>query len=89
MIQTFAISNGQEFVLAIIGMGIGGGIIMSFLGMLTKAFGRRERKDDPEETRLIQELHQIATKLEGRVESLETLIVDRERKLSDEKPGHE
>ena len=45
------------------------------------AHGKRSRRaDDPEETRMIQEMHRGIEKLEQRIESLETLVLDKERK---------
>lgn len=59
---------------------VAGIVALSFLKMLAQGFSRRqEAKNDPEETRLIQEMHRNLTRLEDRIESLETLIVDRER----------
>ncbi|GMW02067.1 MAG: hypothetical protein AMXMBFR84_32030 [Candidatus Hydrogenedentota bacterium] len=43
--------------------------------------GTTARKNtDPEETRLIQDIYHGLMKMEERVESLETLLVERERK---------
>ena len=41
---------------------------------------RRSGKTEAEETRLIQEIHYGFVKMERRVESLETLLLDTERK---------
>ena len=41
---------------------------------------RKGNRAEAEETQLIQEIHHGLLKMEERVESLETLIVDRERK---------
>lgn len=40
---------------------------------------KKTAKSDADETRLIQEIHQGLTKMEGRIESLETLLLDQER----------
>ena len=40
---------------------------------------RRSGKTEAEETRLIQEIHHGLVKMESRVESLETLLLDSER----------
>ena len=38
---------------------------------------RRSKGAAPEDTRIIQEIHQGLTKMEERIESLETILVDR------------
>ena len=40
---------------------------------------KRSAKTDADETRLIQEIHHGLTRMEQRVESLETLLLDQER----------
>ena len=47
-------------------------------------FSRTRGKLDQEETQLIQQLHRQLTKLEGRMEALETILLEIERKK--EKP---
>ena len=51
-------------------------IIRAFRGGGTKRSGKTEA----EETRLIQEIHHGLVKMESRIESLETLLLDTERK---------
>ncbi|MBI2423590.1 MAG: hypothetical protein HYV27_12235 [Candidatus Hydrogenedentes bacterium] len=41
--------------------------------------GSRRHSSNEEESRMIQELHQGMNKMEQRVESLETLVLERER----------
>jgi phage shock protein B len=41
---------------------------------------RRGQKHDAEEARIIQEMYQGLSRMEARVEALETIILDRERK---------
>ena len=41
---------------------------------------RKSRKLEADEAGMIQELYQGLSKMEGRVEALETLLLDRERK---------
>ena len=80
-----------EFVLLLVLMVIGGLVAVAFI-LLTLIRGGADGKGggrDSEETRMIQELHQTATRLESRIESLETLIVDREQKLKEEGPKDE
>lgn len=50
-------------------------IIRAFRGGGSK----RSAKTDADETRLIQEIHHGLVKMEGRIESLETLLLDQER----------
>lgn len=45
--------------------------------------GKQKHASNAEESQLIQELHQGMNKMEQRVESLETLILDRERDRAD------
>jgi phage shock protein B len=42
--------------------------------------GGRDSARDLEDTRLIQEMHQQLQKMENRVESLETILLDKDRK---------
>jgi len=57
-----------------------GGIILSALKILRGDSSRRTGPEAEEETRMIQEIYSGLGKLEERVEALETLILDRERK---------
>jgi len=41
--------------------------------------GKGQNRVDPEETKLIQQMHRNLEKLEGRIESLETIILEHER----------
>ena len=54
-----------------------GGVIIAF-----RAVGNEGSKSNPEEqaedARLIQDMHRTLTKMEQRVEALETLLMDRE-----------
>lgn len=47
-----------------------------------KGDGAETERLRAEETRLIQELHQGLTRMEQRLEALETILLDRERKES-------
>ena len=61
---------------------IGGTIIMSI--KLLK--GGTSRKDQAEDSKIIQEIYQGLSRMEERVEALETIILDREkRNRQDEK----
>ena len=67
----------------IVGMALGASVIFATIAMITKIFAGegRGKNENAEETKLIQEMHQSLNRLEDRVESLETLIVDREMKV--------
>lgn len=41
--------------------------------------GKRSSKVDSDETRLIQDLHHGLSRMEDRIETLETLLIDRDR----------
>ena len=57
------------------------GIVLIVLNRLLRANGSKKGKMDREqETRLIQEMHQALSKMEERIEALETIVIDRERK---------
>ena len=56
------------------------GLIVAALGILTRGRRRRTGPESEEETRMIQEIYSGLGKLEERVEALETLILDSERK---------
>ena len=84
----FARIDESEMVLIIVAMGIGMIIILSVLKTLGRIFtregrGGRSKNEDAEETKLIQELYQSQSRLEDRIESLETLLVDRESRMHD------
>ena len=54
------------------------------MSLIIRAFrgggSKRSGKTEAEETRLIQEIHHGLVKMESRIESLETLLLDTERK---------
>jgi phage shock protein B len=56
------------------------GSIVLVLGMLTRGRRSRNGAGSEEETRMIQEIYSGLGKLEERIEALETLILDSERK---------
>lgn len=62
-----------------------GVIAITFLLTLKMVRGRgsADRELGAEETRLVQEIHQGLEKMEKRVESLETILTDTERKQDD------
>lgn len=69
-----------EFVIALGSIVMTGIVIIAIAGMIKSGFSeRKHRKSDTNETRLIQEMHQSLSKLEDRIEALETILLDRER----------
>jgi phage shock protein B len=79
--------NISVFFFVIIIVGIVAGAVVAIAAMIKSAITeRKHRVPDAEETQLIQGMHQSLTRLESRIESLETIIMDRERseKLSAE-----
>ncbi len=75
---------GEEIV-AIVGaftvllVGVFGFIFLASLKIL-KGGGKNSRRGvDPEEAKLMQEIHQGLQKMEDRVESLETLLIEQAR----------
>ena len=61
---------------------IGGTIVLSI--RILK--GGASRKDQAEDSRIIQEIYQGLSRMESRVEALETILLDREKKdLKNEK----
>jgi phage shock protein B len=67
--------GGLVIALAIIGSTILMGIRIAKGGV-----SRKGRADQSDETRMIQEIYQGLSKMEERVEALETILLDRERK---------
>ena len=67
--------GGSVLVLAIIG-----GTILMAIKILKGGLSRKGQKVQTDEARMIQEIYQGLSRMEGRVEALETIILDRERK---------
>jgi phage shock protein B len=57
-----------------------GGIFLSALKILKGEGKRKSASNDAEEARMIQDIYHGLVKMEQRVESLETLLLDRQRK---------
>ena len=66
------------FILATIFGGIALVVGVSFWGMkMTKGMGYgKNRAQQTDETRIIQEIYQALTKMEERIEALETILLD-------------
>ena len=67
--------GGSVLVVAIIGS-----TILMAIKILKGGLSRKGQKVQTEEARMIQEIYQGLSRMEGRVEALETIILDRERK---------
>ena len=67
--------GGTVLALAIIGS-----TILMAIKILKGGLSRKGQKVQTEEARMIQEIYQGLSRMEERVESLETIILDRERK---------
>ncbi len=65
---------------------VGGFFVIWSLKIITRGGPRHEAERLSEETRLIQEIHRGLSKMEERIEALETILLDPERK---DKPSHE
>ena len=57
-----------------------GGIFLAALRILKGESRRKSDSNDAEEARMIQDIYHGLVKMEQRVESLETLLLDRQRK---------
>ena len=74
----------------IVGISIGGTILLlATLGLIiigiirvskTGGLSKKEKKAQAEETKMFQDIYHGLTKMEERVESLETILMDRQRK---------
>jgi len=60
-----------------------GGFLIAALKILKGGSTERDRQARDRETRLIQEIHHGLSRMEERVEALETLLLDREKKGDD------
>jgi phage shock protein B len=67
--------GGSVLVLAIIGS-----TILMAIKILKGGLSRKGQKVQTQEARMIQEIYQGLSRMEARVEALETIILDRERK---------
>ncbi len=56
------------------------GTVLTFIKILRGDVSRKRQRNDAEEAGMIQEIFQGMTRMEERVETLETLLLDRERK---------
>lgn len=74
----------------IVGIGIGGTILLiATLGLIiigiiraakTGGISKKEKQAHSQETKMIQDIYKGLSKMEERVEALETILMDRQRK---------
>ena len=68
------------FFLIVVGLPVICGTFIIALVIMTKARGtKKTRAQEAEETQLIQEIHRGLNNLEKRIESIETLVIEREK----------
>ena len=60
-----------------------GGFLIEGLKIMKGDSSQKDTKLRAQETKLIQEIHQGLSRMEERVEALETILLDRERKGDD------
>ncbi len=60
-----------------------GGFVLAGLKIIKGDSSEQDSKLRAQETRLIQEIHQGLSRMEERVEALETILLDRDRKGDD------
>ncbi len=61
--------------------------VLAFLGVKVFGGGRRDEAEYTAETRMIQELYQGMSRMERRIEALETLLLDRDDRDAREARG--
>ena len=66
--------GGIVMALAVIG-----GTILMAIKLSKDGISKKNRKDQSNETRMIQEIYQGLSKMEERIETLETILLDREK----------
>lgn len=72
------------FLVPLIALAILGGLVIAGIKTLKGNPSQQSKQEWDEETKLIQELHQGLSKMEKRIEALETILVEPERKRKDE-----
>jgi phage shock protein B len=63
----------------VLALAIIGGTLLLAIKILKGGISRKDQHRQAEEARLIQEIYQGFARMEGRVEALETILLDRER----------
>ncbi len=57
-----------------------GGLAVEALKVVRQGDGKAGRKASAEETRMVQQMHEMVVKMEERIEALETILIQQERK---------
>jgi phage shock protein B len=68
------------FGLILLALAIMGGVVVAILRLIKGPQGKRAAQADEEEARMIQDLHKGLKRMESRIESLETILLEREGK---------
>jgi phage shock protein B len=64
----------------VLGLAVIGSTILMAIKLITGGVSRKSRTEQSEEARMIQEIYRGLTRMEERVEALETILLDRDRK---------
>jgi len=67
----------------VLALAIVGSTILMAIKIIKGGFSRQGQDVDAEEARMIQEMYQGLSRMEKRVEALETILLDKERKDHD------
>ena len=65
-------------ILIVIGLPVICGTIVVLVKIFHGGGGKRQRETEAEEARLIQQMHRDLTRLEERMESMETIVLERD-----------
>lgn len=81
--------HGEEafiaFFLITVGLPIVCGTLICLVKILRGGGGKKRRQTEAEEARLIQQIHRDVTRLESRIESIETIVMEYNRKKGDQR----
>ncbi|UCH22036.1 MAG: phage-shock protein [Deltaproteobacteria bacterium] len=64
----------------VLALAVVGSTILMAIKIIKGGVSRKEQKYQADETRMIQEIYQGLSRMEERVESLETILLDRKKK---------
>ncbi|MCB2226828.1 MAG: envelope stress response membrane protein PspB [Desulfarculaceae bacterium] len=68
------------FAFVLLVLGILGGVFVAIVRLIKGPKGKETARADQDEARLIQELHQGLTRMESRIDALETILAERQGK---------
>ena len=68
---------------ALMGLAIIGGTLLMAIKLLRGGMSKRGRSQDADEARMIQEIYQGLSRMEARVENLETLLMEDDKRTTD------